>query len=494
MLNRFCILSKVIFTIFILFTFLFIYPTNTNANNIIFQDVFDDNLIGTEWDIKNYDITDNGSFGNEHPLSILEHNGYIEIFGKGNNNLDWYGRSLITEDFFVINKKVEVESDITIPTQINGSAVNITIEFDQNNRIVLTLGQIINNSIRAAHLAFEENSILRLNNDEILFEYDNDTPLNLKLTFDPSTKQVDYYIGNIIIDHGIFKGSTINNPHVGIAAIVRDEYSSINAHFDNFKIFQETPKFELPFYYENRLTSTQDQFNNAFNNRLTAAFDHTFRGGLFTPFTGVNYGPKECKTGQTGITCYDSHNGIDFDDLYNGQLYNQVYSVTQGKVIFTSDHNTDSCIPNAGGFGCVVVVEYPLQNVYGLYAHLQKISVNLNDSVDENTVIGEMGKTGCPSCGKHLHFGVMQPIDNTLPNTSNKMSKKDWGELLYTAKPTQAPRYPAFCSYRAPNNQRFAFQDTSGWSLNDVPDPWSLPRNEGGCNIISPYLWRYSIK
>ena len=239
--NPFLSLLKIIIFTVLLFLLSSYIPPVVYADSIVFEDNFEDNSIGLKWNIKNYDIKDNGSFGNEHPLSISEHDGYIEIYGSGNNDIDWYGRSLITSNSFNFLDKIEIISDVNIPEQTNGSAINVTIEFDQNNRIVCTLGQIINNNIKAAHLAFEENSALRINNDEKYFNYNNETSLIIRLTYNPDTKEVVYLINNELIDSGIFHGSTINNPHVGIAAIVRDKSSSIDARFDNFKVISNAP-------------------------------------------------------------------------------------------------------------------------------------------------------------------------------------------------------------------------------------------------------------
>ena len=42
---------------------------------------------------------------------------------------------------------------------------------------------------------------------------------------------------------------------------------------------------------------------------------------------------------------------------------------------------------------------------YCYYGHLSKINVNVNDKVTPNTVIGEVGSSGC-STGAHLHFAI----------------------------------------------------------------------------------------
>lgn len=244
--------------------------------------------------------------------------------------------------------------------------------------------------------------------------------------------------------------------------------------------------FELPFNYPQRLNNNPLSFKNAFWNTLTAAFDHVMSEGIFRPFTGSTYSQKDCPTGRLGITCYDSHNGTDFS-TFGGQ---EVFSVGSGRVAYTSEHTNTSCTPNKGGYGCVVIVEYPRNN-FGLYAHLDRIFVNTDQQVEPSTLIGEMGATGCPNCGEHLHFGIMQSI-STINSVTKRMSRKDWKELLYKIKPDQSPRYRPACTYTAPNGIAFAFRDPSGWKGNDI-DPWGKPKIKGGCGITSPYLWRFEV-
>lgn len=256
--------------------------------------------------------------------------------------------------------------------------------------------------------------------------------------------------------------------------------------------------FDLPFVYEGRPTATNQQFKSAFWKRLTAVFDHVLRTNSFRPFTGQTYGPRNCLYGAAGISCYDSHNGTDFSKK-GGK---DVLSVSEGTVVFTSEHTRRNCTPNRGGFGCVVIVEYP-GNIFGLYAHLNKIFVNEGNAVNADSILGVMGNTGCPSCGVHLHFGVIKLVGEVSSFNVSKMTRGDWKELLYQARPYQTPTplvpiipniptYRPSCTYRAPNGQRFNFQDPSGWKGADA-DPWSKPTSEGGCDADSPYLWKFDV-
>lgn len=261
--------------------------------------------------------------------------------------------------------------------------------------------------------------------------------------------------------------------------------------YDNVVVWGDYPTptiglFDLPVEYPGRPTSDPDFFKSTFWNRLTAAFDHVLQGGTYRPFTGTTYKPHDCPNGTYGIFCYDGHNGTDFSRV-GGE---NVYSVANGKVVFTSEHTSTDCTPNKGGFGCVVIVQYP-DNIYGLYAHLGRIDVDEDENILQSDVIGSMGSTGCPNCGVHLHFGLMKPTSLLSP-ASLRMTRHDWKELLYQIRPAGAPRYKPFCAYKAPNGTSFTFQDPSGW-VGTGTDPWSMNSTDGGCGTSSPYLWKYQI-
>ena len=246
--------------------------------------------------------------------------------------------------------------------------------------------------------------------------------------------------------------------------------------------------FELPFNYPGRPATNSSNFKSGFWGRLTATFDHTFPTGIHRPFTGNSYFPADITNCSTGIGCYDSHNGTDFSRS-GGQ---EVYSVSEGSVVFTSEHDSSTCTPNKGGFGCVVIVYYPESSVYGLFAHLDKIFVDLGQSVNSSSVIAEMGQTGCPGCGEHLHFGVLKPTSVISAITARLINKKGWQELIYNIKPDIGTKYKPFCTYKAPNGTSFSLQDPSGWAGEGV-DPWSLPLKKGGCGVNSHYLWKFDI-
>ncbi len=244
--------------------------------------------------------------------------------------------------------------------------------------------------------------------------------------------------------------------------------------------------FELPFGYEGRPATSSATFASQFWQKATALFDHSFVSGFFTPFTGT--GAVSTSPCGTNLTCYDSHNGTDFDDLGTDGF---AYSVSDGVVIYRSETSgVNTCTDDTSGYGCMVLVKYP-GNIYGLYGHLQSINVVENQVVTQNTRIGVIGTTG-NSSGTHLHFGVLKPVNDKLVSpTTFSMKWKDWEGILKEVSNAKN-KFQAYCTYRSPNGVSFAFQDPSGW-LGVSKDPWSLPRPKEGCGVHSPYLWKYSI-
>lgn len=250
------------------------------------------------------------------------------------------------------------------------------------------------------------------------------------------------------------------------------------------------PTFDLPILYTGRPFATLSDFQTAFWARLNAAFDHYLLTGIHAPFTGASFTPVNCPAGVVGITCYDSHNGTDFSRI--GGL--DVYSASSGTVLYVSEHDANTCVPNKGGYGCVVIVRHT-DAYYSLYAHLSKINVNKNQAVTVSTLLGEMGETGCPGCGVHLHFGVLRriPKDSALPSTP-QLTTLQWKNLLYQMQPTaqKTPSYRPTCSYFLPDGTKLKFVDPTGWR-GSITDPWSIQSDGYGCGITSNYLWKFDV-
>jgi murein DD-endopeptidase MepM/ murein hydrolase activator NlpD len=95
------------------------------------------------------------------------------------------------------------------------------------------------------------------------------------------------------------------------------------------------------------------------------------------------------------------HRGVDL----HGSLGDPVYPIMNGKIEAIYYGNIS--------YGNHVIVDHG-SGVKSLYAHLSKISVSVNQEVDKNTVIGNVGTTGW-STGPHLHLEVYDQGENINP-------------------------------------------------------------------------------
>lgn len=278
--------------------------------------------------------------------------------------------------------------------------------------------------------------------------------------------------------------------------------------FDNVKVtLLPSVPFDLPIYYEGRDSSgNYENFASTFWNKMTAVFDHERKGQYHIPFTGDKYKNNDCKKGDIGIECYNGHKGTDFDDdnSPNDTFEDDVYPAGNGQVVYSSEYtqtkNGEECVPEKGGYGCVLIIRHNTSNnetLYTLYAHLKDIIEKYRNASSDNPVpviytdhIAEMGNTGCKKCGIHLHFGVMKEVTPDGNTSIKKMTKSDWQVFLEEASIEQqensSPKH--YCTYNAPNGSKFAFIDPSGWNPENETDPWFE-----SCNIESPYLWKDEI-
>lgn len=84
------------------------------------------------------------------------------------------------------------------------------------------------------------------------------------------------------------------------------------------------------------------------------------------------------------------HPGIDL----GGSMGDSIRPAMSGRVVLAQSLRHD--------YGNHIVIDHG-NNVYTLYAHLNKIYVKVGDAVTHDTILGEMGTTG-RSTGPHLHF------------------------------------------------------------------------------------------
>ncbi|MEK7544178.1 MAG: M23 family metallopeptidase [Patescibacteria group bacterium] len=88
------------------------------------------------------------------------------------------------------------------------------------------------------------------------------------------------------------------------------------------------------------------------------------------------------------------HPGLDLTDPKG----TPIKSIAEGKVVKVES--------NPFGYGKHMLIEHD-KGAKSLYAHLSKVEVKEGQSVDKNTVLGEVGSTGW-STGNHLHLEIYQ--------------------------------------------------------------------------------------
>jgi len=86
------------------------------------------------------------------------------------------------------------------------------------------------------------------------------------------------------------------------------------------------------------------------------------------------------------------HRGIDL----NGELGDPVYPIMPGTI--------EAVFYSRFSYGNHVIVNHG-SGFKSLYAHLSKITVQVGQEVDKNTVLGTIGSTGW-STGSHLHLEI----------------------------------------------------------------------------------------
>ncbi len=104
------------------------------------------------------------------------------------------------------------------------------------------------------------------------------------------------------------------------------------------------------------------------------------------------------------LTYYPEHNvfhpGIDFNWGYGNQDKGQdVITPTWGFVIYVSPKGTN------GGLGNYLVLYHPHNSAWTRYLHLERIDVEIGQTVAPKQRIGALGDTGTVSA--HLHFEVL---------------------------------------------------------------------------------------
>ena len=142
-------------------------------------------------------------------------------------------------------------------------------------------------------------------------------------------------------------------------------------------------------------------------------------GGSFgSPFNGEwqdfvtsEFGPRTPVTLPDGSVTGNYHYGIDLGLSFGTPLL----SVNKGEVVAAKHTN--------GDFGFYVLIDHG-GGVFSFYAHLSKINVEENMTIEKSELIGEVGSTGA-STAPHLHLEVIE--NRTRVNPRRYLPKRNGG-------------------------------------------------------------------
>ena len=144
---------------------------------------------------------------------------------------------------------------------------------------------------------------------------------------------------------------------------------------------------------------------------------HLWNGTVLTDSAMINVGNCSSPPGAFGLSCYDGHNGID----YQRQSDDTVYAAAPGIVVDLCDSfpcaRPKGEITSDPSYGKWVLIRHGEPGNYGryatFYAHLDEIDPNLAIGTEitdiDGTPIGRVGGTGGHS--PHLHFGLYYDAD-----------------------------------------------------------------------------------
>lgn len=249
------------FIVFSVVSFIILFsPTFAHAESLIFQDDFNDNYIDSNvWTVKNYMHEDSGSFGLYGDLGLQESNSELEIYGTGSSDyhgsvvdnqiVGWVGRSLVYQPTIAPNGTLILESNAKLFNTGTLSFSNLFLEFDDNNRIGLLIGYQASGSTigGSSQLSFDEQNTIRcvgssLDNENqsgcpfIPFTIQDNIQYKFKLVIDFNTRIVSGFINDNLVHIGNYRGN-LKYFNVGLGGAVRNKGDTIDARFDNFRVY-----------------------------------------------------------------------------------------------------------------------------------------------------------------------------------------------------------------------------------------------------------------
>ena len=109
----------------------------------------------------------------------------------------------------------------------------------------------------------------------------------------------------------------------------------------------------------------------------------------------------------------DPHHGVEFLNKFG----TPVYAAGDGLVVFAGPDRKAIYSPWPNYYGNVVVIKHA-NNMFTLYAHLSRITVDEGKNILAGEQVGEVGQTGV-AIGSHLHFEVRRGDVENYYSTEN---------------------------------------------------------------------------
>lgn len=255
-------ISLFLFVFLTLFFFLSPLIFNTGAyaiENVVYFDNFNDGIINSKLQVKNFTLEDSGSFSPYTELDAEEIEGLFKISGVGTIDIlpldgqlvGWIGKSVIlNNELETGGETIILESFVKIIDHNSRVSAHLTLEFDSDNRVLLDVGEI--DETKFSRIWFDEFDTIRCIGNAgsplcpfFLYDFPDNEFIKLKLEYNSSTNEVKGYINNELIAQGFYSGLK-GKSKAGFAAVVRLPGQEVDVRFDDFKVSGKLANQVLP--------------------------------------------------------------------------------------------------------------------------------------------------------------------------------------------------------------------------------------------------------
>lgn len=220
------------------------------SSTTLFVDEFENDAIATRWEVAGFVLSENGSFADLGELSLSQADGELRIAGTSEidvatvdgENAGWIGRALATteglHDYFAVETSVRIVSYESGPgTGDHGFQAGLFIEFDRDNRVVLTVGDS-KNGPRRVQAFFDEHDARRTALSEYAFAEGPWIRVRLEFERFGLENRVRGIVDGVERVSDLFIGSLAATPRVGLCAVVRGPGDTVDARFDRFSVLR----------------------------------------------------------------------------------------------------------------------------------------------------------------------------------------------------------------------------------------------------------------